>query len=77
MFFLHQTSLAMSSNLESMPGCAGMKQPISEWLERGLTCDECAWEAYCLEYAKENLEANLIQNQDVVEVLGQEPTSNK
>jgi hypothetical protein len=33
-----------------MPGCAGdYENPIIEWVWKGLTCKDCAWETMCKE----------------------------
>lgn len=38
-----------------MPGCAGdYENPILEWIMKGLSCQDCAWENMCIEYYKEN-----------------------
>jgi hypothetical protein len=43
-------TFAMSKSLSTMPGCAGSLKPVKAWTKKGLTCLDCAWENYCLEY---------------------------
>ena len=38
-----------------MPGCAGSLEPVEGWVRKGLTCEDCAWETYCLEYFASDL----------------------
>ena len=39
-----------------MPGCAGdYLNPIPGWVEKGLTCEDCAWLDACKEYYEERV----------------------
>jgi hypothetical protein len=40
----------MSYNLLTMPGCAGTMRPIEAWRKKGLKCEDCAWEDYCIDF---------------------------
>ena len=38
-----------------MPGCAGdYMNPILEWILKGYSCNDCAWNNICKEFTDEN-----------------------
>ena len=44
----------MSSNRSTMPRCVGSMQPSETWIKKELTCEDCAWEEYCIDYFDAN-----------------------
>ena len=56
----------MSYNLSTMPGCSGRyNEPIDVWIEKGLTCVECAWEQYCKEYYDEKNVRRIVPSPEI------------